>query len=72
MTHGVSLSFAKGKDGAFQKLERGELKVGPHFYKLFEEDIADPENVIKWKAFLKSKGRPVCLTNLETVAESEF
>lgn len=51
--------FAKGKDGAFQKLERGELKVGPVFYKLFEEDIADPENIVKFKEHLKKRGRPI-------------
>ncbi|KAI9006409.1 epoxide hydrolase, partial [Hyaloraphidium curvatum] len=51
--------FSKGKDGAFQKLERGELKVGAKFYKLFEEDIADPENVVKFKEYLKARGRPI-------------
>ncbi|TPX56481.1 hypothetical protein PhCBS80983_g04497 [Powellomyces hirtus] len=48
---------SRGEDGAFQKLERGELSLAV-FYPLFGQECSHPSNVQAYEKYLKSKGKP--------------
>ncbi|ORE19567.1 epoxide hydrolase N-termina [Rhizopus microsporus] len=48
----------QGENGAFQKLERGELKLND-FYKDFGLQLSDPTNKEHYKEYLKKTGKPV-------------
>ncbi|KXS10053.1 HAD-like protein [Gonapodya prolifera JEL478] len=48
--------FSSGVGGAWDRLERGELKVGPAFFRELEKDVGKPENVGKFKQYYGSRG----------------
>jgi hypothetical protein len=55
----VNASILKsGSQGAFQRLERGELEM-QSFYREFENDLNDPSNLEYYKQFLTSRGQGV-------------
>ncbi|KAG2183653.1 hypothetical protein INT43_006661 [Umbelopsis isabellina] len=55
--HRSSLTLVhQGESGAFQKLERGEIKLHD-FYAAFGEQLSDPRNKEVYRAYLKKQGR---------------
>ncbi|KAM3580144.1 hypothetical protein VKS41_007381 [Umbelopsis sp. WA50703] len=48
----------QGENGAFQKLERGEIKLHD-FYAAFGEQLSDPRNKDVYRAYLKKQNRDV-------------
>lgn len=55
----VNISIVtKGRQGAFERLERGELPLDD-FYREFRSELAEPENINNFKSYLRKKGRPV-------------
>jgi epoxide hydrolase-like predicted phosphatase len=60
--HGLPPGFvnvaivSRGKGGAFQRLERGELGLG-EFYREFRRELAEPSNVVAYRAWLAKHGR---------------
>jgi epoxide hydrolase-like predicted phosphatase len=49
---------SRGKRGAFQRLERGELGLSA-FYREFRSELAEPSNVVAYRAWLGKHGRAV-------------
>ncbi|KAI9496453.1 epoxide hydrolase [Zychaea mexicana] len=55
----INVAIVKqGEDGAFQKLERGEIRLND-FYKQFGEQLSDPRHKQNYKEYLQKSGRPV-------------
>ncbi|KAI8367512.1 HAD-like domain-containing protein [Radiomyces spectabilis] len=48
----------QGEHGAFQQLERGEIKLHD-FYKAFGDQLSHPSNKAHYKAYLEKAGKPV-------------
>ncbi|GBG33038.1 Bifunctional epoxide hydrolase 2 [Hondaea fermentalgiana] len=55
----VNISIVqRGRQGAFERLERGELPLDD-FYRVFREELGSPEAMEQFKAYLTKKGKPV-------------
>ncbi|KAL1927069.1 hypothetical protein VTP01DRAFT_5032 [Rhizomucor pusillus] len=55
----INVAIVKqGENGAFQKLERGEIRL-KDFYKQFGEELSDPAHKIHYQEYLKKSGKPV-------------
>ena len=50
--------MARGKTGAFQRLERGELSLS-QFYKQFSDELADPQSLELYRQYMQHKQLPV-------------
>lgn len=48
----------RGREGAFQRLERGEIPTLQEFYKSFGEELSDPANATIYAEYLKRRGKP--------------
>ena len=48
-------SVHHGPQGAFQRLERGELEL-PTFYQQFEQELTDPANYALYEQYLELRG----------------
>ncbi|KAI9311185.1 HAD-like domain-containing protein [Dichotomocladium elegans] len=48
----------QGDQGAFQRLERAEIKL-VDFYKKFGEELSDPRNKKAYQDYLRKQGKPV-------------
>ena len=55
--------MARGRDGAFQRLERGEIGLSD-FYGQFSAELADPASVDLYRRYLESRGRPIGMAHL--------
>ncbi|KAI8143815.1 HAD-like domain-containing protein [Fennellomyces sp. T-0311] len=55
----INVAIVKqGESGAFQKLERGEIRL-LDFYKQFGEQLSDPKHKQSYKEYLQKSGKPV-------------
>ncbi|KAI8889903.1 epoxide hydrolase N-termina [Backusella circina FSU 941] len=55
----INVAIVKqGEHGAFQKLERGEIKLH-EFYKAFGEQLSHPSNKEHYKAYLAKSGKKI-------------
>jgi len=67
---------SKGREGAFQRLERGEIDM-KSFYDEFRRELGEKKNIENYKEFLERKGKPVPVNlperiDVDTVSLFEF
>lgn len=55
--HPLPPRVARGREGAFQRLERGELPL-PEFYRLFESELGDATSRDLYSQYCATRGLP--------------